>query len=90
MQLALLTTTAFERDLKRARKQHQDLDKLDAVVTSLQSVASVGTAFAGTLPPSPPAWQLGRQLGLPRRTRLAAALQDDRVRTDPGAHRNAR
>lgn len=36
MALALLTTTAFERDLKRVGKQGKDLDKLENVVTLLQ------------------------------------------------------
>jgi hypothetical protein len=29
---ALLTTTAFERDLRRLRKQGKDLDKLEEIV----------------------------------------------------------
>jgi mRNA-degrading endonuclease YafQ of YafQ-DinJ toxin-antitoxin module len=37
MALALLTTTAFEKDLGRARKQGRDLDKLEAIVNLLQS-----------------------------------------------------
>ena len=36
MALALLTTTAFERDLKRISRQGRDLDKLEAVVNLLQ------------------------------------------------------
>lgn len=36
MALALLTTTAFVRDLRRLKKQGKDLDKLDVVVTLLQ------------------------------------------------------
>jgi mRNA interferase YafQ len=36
MALALLTTTAFERDLKRVGKQGKDLDKLENVVNLLQ------------------------------------------------------
>jgi mRNA-degrading endonuclease YafQ of YafQ-DinJ toxin-antitoxin module len=37
MALALLTTTAFERDLRRVEKQGKDLDKLEAVVDLLQA-----------------------------------------------------
>jgi mRNA interferase YafQ len=36
MALDLLTTTAFEKDLRRIRKQGKDLDKLEAVVNLLQ------------------------------------------------------
>jgi mRNA interferase YafQ len=36
MPLALLTTTAFERDLRRVRKQGKDLDKLEEIVGLLQ------------------------------------------------------
>jgi mRNA interferase YafQ len=36
MPLALFTTTAFERDLKRVRKQGGDPDKLEAVVDLIQ------------------------------------------------------
>ena len=36
MALALLTTTAFKRDLKRVGKQGKDQDKLENVVTLLQ------------------------------------------------------
>jgi mRNA interferase YafQ len=36
MPLAILTTTAFVKDLRRARKQGKDLDKLEAIVTLLQ------------------------------------------------------
>ena len=36
MALALLTTTAFEKDLRRIAKQGRDLDKLEAVVNLLQ------------------------------------------------------
>ncbi len=36
MPLALLTTTAFERDLRRVRRQGRDLDKLEGVVNLLQ------------------------------------------------------
>jgi len=35
MALALLTTNAFEKDLRRVRKQGKDLDKLESVVNSL-------------------------------------------------------
>jgi len=37
MALALLTTTAFERGLRRVEKQGKDLDKLEAVVDLLQA-----------------------------------------------------
>ncbi len=37
MALLLLTTTAFERDLRRVEKQGKDLDKLEAVVDLLQT-----------------------------------------------------
>lgn len=37
MALALLTTTAFGRDLRRVEKQGKDLDKLEAVVDLLQA-----------------------------------------------------
>jgi mRNA interferase YafQ len=37
MALALLTTTAFARDLRRVRKQGKDLDKLEAIVDLLQA-----------------------------------------------------
>ncbi|MCC6585812.1 MAG: type II toxin-antitoxin system YafQ family toxin [Bryobacterales bacterium] len=37
MALALFTTTAFERDLRRVDKQGKDLDKLEAVVNLLQA-----------------------------------------------------
>jgi len=36
MALALLTTTAFERDLKRVGRQRKDLDKLENIVNPLQ------------------------------------------------------
>jgi mRNA interferase YafQ len=36
MALALLTTTAFERDLRRAEKQGKNLDKLEVIVGLLQ------------------------------------------------------
>jgi mRNA interferase YafQ len=36
MALGLLTTTAFEKDVRRARRQGRDLDKLEAVVNLLQ------------------------------------------------------
>jgi mRNA interferase YafQ len=35
--LEIRTTTAFERDLRRIKKQGKDLDKLEAIVTVLQS-----------------------------------------------------
>ena len=37
MALELLTTTAFDRDLRRVRKQGKDLDKLEAIVDLLQA-----------------------------------------------------
>jgi mRNA interferase YafQ len=36
MALRLLTTTAFEKDLRRVRKQGKDVDKIEAVVNLLQ------------------------------------------------------
>ena len=37
MALLLLTTTAFERDLRRVERQGKDLDKLEAVVDLVQT-----------------------------------------------------
>ena len=37
MALELLTTTAFEKDLRRVNKQGKDLDKLDTIVNTLQA-----------------------------------------------------
>ena len=37
MALSLLTTTAFERDLRRIRKQGKNLDKLEMIVNLLQA-----------------------------------------------------
>ena len=37
MPLELLTTSAFERDLRRVRKHGKDLDKLEVVVNLLQA-----------------------------------------------------
>lgn len=37
MALALLTTTAFEKDLRRLEKQGADLDKLEEIVDLLQA-----------------------------------------------------
>ncbi len=37
MALILRTTSAFERDLRRVRKQGNNLDKLEAVVDALQA-----------------------------------------------------
>ena len=37
MALDLLTTTAFERDLRRIQKQGKDLDKLEVIVDLLQA-----------------------------------------------------
>ena len=46
MALELLTTTAFERDLRRVRKQGKDLDKLEAIVDRLQAQEQLpGAAF---------------------------------------------
>lgn len=36
MALILLSTTAFERDVRRVRKQGKNLDKLEAIVNVLQ------------------------------------------------------
>ena len=36
MRLQLRTTSAFERDVRRVRRQGKDLDKLEAVVNLLQ------------------------------------------------------
>lgn len=36
MALELLTTTAFEKDLRRLKKQGKDLDKLETIVNLLQ------------------------------------------------------
>jgi len=36
MALRLLTTAAFEKDVRRIRKQGKDLDKLEAIVDLLQ------------------------------------------------------
>jgi mRNA interferase YafQ len=36
MTRALLTTSAFERDLRRVRRQGKDLDKLEVIVDLLQ------------------------------------------------------
>ena len=41
MALGLFTTTAFERDLRRIRKQGKDLDKLEAIVNLLQAQAQL-------------------------------------------------
>jgi len=41
MALDLLTTTAFERDLRRVKKQGKDLDKLEALVNLLQAQAQL-------------------------------------------------
>ena len=43
MALALLTTTAFERDLRRVRKQGKDLNKLEAMVNLLQGQEQLPT-----------------------------------------------
>jgi len=37
MSLTLLTTTRFEKDLRRVKKQGKDMDKLEEVVDLLQS-----------------------------------------------------
>ena len=41
MALELLTTAAFERDLRRIKKQGKDLDKLGAIVNLLQEQAQL-------------------------------------------------
>jgi mRNA interferase YafQ len=43
MALALLTTTAFEKDLRRAKRQGKDVDKLEAIVDLLQSEEGLPT-----------------------------------------------
>jgi mRNA interferase YafQ len=37
MPLALLTTTKFEKDFRRVRKQDKDIDKLEKIVDFLQA-----------------------------------------------------
>jgi len=37
MALDLLTTTAFERDLRRLERQRKDIDKLEDIVNLLQA-----------------------------------------------------
>ena len=61
MALALLTTTAFEKDLRRAEKQGKDRDKLEAIVNLLQAQEDL----PGALPGAPAARRLVRALGLP-------------------------
>jgi mRNA interferase YafQ len=41
MALAVRTTNSFERDLRRAKKQGKDLDKMEAVVNLLQIGATL-------------------------------------------------
>jgi mRNA interferase YafQ len=41
MALALLTTTAFEKDVRRAKRQGRDLDKMEAIVSLLQARAEL-------------------------------------------------
>ena len=41
MALAVLTTTAFEKDLRRTRKQGKNIDKLEEVVDILQAQDSL-------------------------------------------------
>jgi mRNA interferase YafQ len=41
MALALLTTTAFERDLRRVEKRGKDLDRLEVIVNQLQAGKSL-------------------------------------------------
>ena len=60
MALALLTTTAFEKDLRRVRKQGKNVDKLEDIVNLLQKTA----AFASSLPATYVARQLAGTLGL--------------------------
>jgi mRNA-degrading endonuclease YafQ of YafQ-DinJ toxin-antitoxin module len=85
MALALLTTTAFERDLRRVEKQGKDLDKLEAVVDLLQAQKP--------LPARCPAPSFARglvwTLGLPCRGGLAPAVQSHSNPVDPvrtGSH----
>jgi hypothetical protein len=83
MPLTLLTTTAFERDLRRVRKQGRDLDKMEAIVNMLQARKELPVRCH----PHPLTRRLGGALGLPRGTGLAIALQSDRSGTDPGSNR---
>jgi len=81
MALDLLTTTAFEEDLRRIRKQGKDLDKLEAVVNLLQEEEPLPARcrphrYAG----------MDGTLGLPRGTGLATALQADRETTGACSH----
>ncbi len=41
MALALLTTSAFEQDLRRVKKRGKDLDKLEAIVELLAAKAQL-------------------------------------------------
>jgi mRNA interferase YafQ len=41
MALDLLTTTAFEKDVRRVRRQGKDLDRLEAIVNLLQEQQSL-------------------------------------------------
>jgi mRNA interferase YafQ len=41
MALELLTTTAFEKDVRRVRKQGKNLDRLEAIVNLLQEQQSL-------------------------------------------------
>jgi mRNA interferase YafQ len=86
MALELLTTTAFEKDLRRLRKQGRDLDRLEAIVDLLQAQERLPVRCR----PHPFARELGRALGLPCGARLAAPLQDDREGTDSGSDRQPR
>ncbi len=47
MALSLLTTTAFEKDLKRVGKQGRKLDKIEAVVNLLSIAATAPNSLAG-------------------------------------------
>jgi mRNA interferase YafQ len=45
MPLRLLTTNAFERDLRRVKKQGKELDKLETVVDLLQSQRALSVRY---------------------------------------------
>ena len=48
----LFTTTAFERDLRRVKRQGKDLDKLEAIVSD--------HSFTGNAPGGPSRWSTRR------------------------------
>jgi hypothetical protein len=61
MALALRTTTAFEKDLRRARKQEKDLDKLEAIVNVERELGrALGLSRRLRLGPTLPADRRGR------------------------------